>query len=211
LLKSSFSYYNVAFFGIPIVTALFGAEGLTTLICVYLGTALYGNTVGFYQIAKSKYSTRSAIVKLIKIPFLYIFLLALTLKFTGFETPEPVVPWVDIFSVVVSAGGMMMVGMNIVKVDFTGIDKSYFLKILSLRTVSALAIMGLLIGMEYLWIDGLDQQDRQMLLLIPLFPVAANVTVYASFLGSKEEASALMVLLTMGLSLILVPFAAMWF
>lgn len=50
-----------------------------------------------------------------------------------------------------------------------------------------------------------------MLALIPLFPVAANVTVYASFLGSKEEASALLVLFSMALSLILVPLVAMWF
>ncbi|HLU89996.1 MAG TPA: hypothetical protein VKZ51_09210 [Cyclobacteriaceae bacterium] len=211
ILKSAFSYFNVAFFGIPIVTALFGAEMVTTLICIYLGTALYGNTVGFYQIAKSKYSAQKAIFKVLKIPFLYIFLLALVLKIWGAETPKPLAPLVDVISVVVSAGGMMMVGMNVVKVDFTGIDKRYFIKTLSFRTTSALLIVTLLIALEYVFMDDLDPKDRNILLLVALFPVAANLTVYASFLGSKEEASALIVLLTMGLSLILVPLAAMWF
>src|SRR5690606_1748243 len=37
LLESSFSFFNVAFFGIPVVSALFGEEGVTTLICIYVG------------------------------------------------------------------------------------------------------------------------------------------------------------------------------
>src|SRR5690606_15735522 len=69
LLESSFSFFNVAFFGIPIVTALFGEEGITTLICIYIGTALYGNTIGYFQVAKSKYPTKKAISEIFKIPF----------------------------------------------------------------------------------------------------------------------------------------------
>src|SRR5690554_4469554 len=148
LLESSFSFFNVAFFGIPIVTALFGEEGVTTLICIYVGTALYGNTIGYYQVAKSKYSTKEAISKIFKIPFLYVFLLALVLKFFQVEVPDAVTPVVDVTSVIVSAGGMMMVGMNIIKVDFKGLNAKYFIKILSLRLIGAIVIMGLLIGLE---------------------------------------------------------------
>lgn len=211
LLESSFSFFNVAFFGIPVVTALFGEEGVTTLICIYVGTALYGNTIGYFQVAKSKFSTREAIAKIFKIPFLYVFLFALGLKFFEVETPDPLTPVVDVFSVVVSAGGMMMVGMNVLKVDFKALDKKYFTKILSLRMVSAVLIMGLLLLLEYWLIDRLEEEDRQMLALIPFFPVAANVTVYASFLESKEEQSGLLVLLTVVISLVFVPLVAMWF
>jgi len=211
LLESSFSFFNVAFFGIPVVTALFGEEGVTTLICIYVGTALYGNTIGYYQVAKSKFSTRDAVSKIFKIPFLYVFLLALALKFFQVEVPDVVTPVVDVFSVVVSAGGMMMVGMNIIKVNFKGLKVKYFGKILSLRLISAIVIMGLLIGLESFLVAQLETEDIQMLALIPFFPVAANVTVYASFLHSKEEESALMVFLTVGLSLILVPLVAMFF
>lgn len=211
LIKSSFSFFNVAFFGIPVVTALFGEEGVTTLICIYIGTAFYGDTIGYYQVAKSKYSTREALGKLFKIPFLYVFLLGITLKLLDVEMPDETEPIVDTFSLIVSAGGMMIIGMNVIKVDFKELDKTFFAKILSLRTVSAVLLMGLFIGLEYWLVDGLEGEDRQMLALIPLFPVAANVTVYASFLGSKEEASALLVLFSMALSLILVPLVAIWF
>ncbi len=211
LIKSSFSFFNVAFFGIPVVTALFGADGVTVLICIYVGTALYGNTIGYYQVARSKYSTREAIAKIFKIPFIYVFLLALLFKFVKIEMPASLVPVVDVFSVAVSAGGMMIVGMNVLKVNFDALAKRYFSKLLALRVMSALAIMALLVMLEYAVIDYLEKEDRQMLALIPFFPVAANVTVYASFLGSKEEKSALLVLLSMLLSLILVPIAAVFF
>src|SRR5690606_22398625 len=210
LLKSAFSFFNVAFFGIPVVTALFGEEGITTLICIYIGTALYGNTIGYFQVARSKYSTRKSLREIFKIPFLYVFLLALGLKFCEVETPDSVTPVIDVFSVVVSAGGMMMVGMNVLKVDFEALDKQYFAKILSLRMVSAAVFMALLLLLEFWLIDMLEEEDRQMLALIPFFPVAANVTVYASFLESKEEQSGLLVLMTVVISLLFVPLVAMW-
>ena len=190
---------------------MFGEEGVTTLICIYVGTALYGNTIGYYKIAKTRFSTREAIAKIFKIPFLYVFLLALILKALEVKMPDPLTPVVDVFSVVVSAGGMMMVGMNVIKVDFKGLDIRFFSKILSLRMVSAVIIMGLLLLLESLFVDQLEEEDKQMLALIPFFPVAANVTVYASFLQSKEKQSGLLVLLTVGLSLIFVPLVAMWF
>lgn len=211
LLESAFSYFNVAFFGIPIVTALFGEEGITTLICIYIGTALYGNTIGYFQVAKSKYSTRQSIGKILKIPFLYIFFLALSLKAVAIETPDAISPFIDVLSMLVSAGGMLMVGMNVLKVDFKTLDKAYFTKILSLRLISAILLMGVLVLLEYLLVDQLEGEDRQMLALIPFFPIAANVTVYASFIGSKEEQSGILVLLTVGLSLLLVPLVAMWY
>ncbi|WP_040669736.1 AEC family transporter [Nitritalea halalkaliphila] len=44
LIQSSFSFYNVAFFGIPTVLALFGPDSVTLLICIYIGTACTGTS-----------------------------------------------------------------------------------------------------------------------------------------------------------------------
>jgi len=211
LLESSFSFFNVAFFGIPVVTALFGEEGVTTLICIYIGTALYGNTIGYYQVARSKYSKKKALLKIFKIPFLYVFLGALGMKLLEVETPDTLSPIIDVFSVVVSAGGMMMVGMNVLNVNFKALDKKYFSKILSLRMLCAALIMGLLLLAEFRLLDQLGDEDRQMLALIPFFPIAASVTVYASFIESKEEQSSILVLLTVMISLLFVPLVAVWF
>src|SRR5690606_19746577 len=126
-------------------------------------------------------------------------------------TPDSVTPALDVVRVGVSAGGRVRVGMNGRKVDVEARDKKYCAKLLSLRMLSAAVMMALLLLLEFWLIDMLEEEDRQMLALIPFFPVAANVTVYASFLGSKEEQSGLLVLMTVVISLLFVPLVAMWF
>lgn len=115
------------------MTAIFGEEGVTTLICIYIGTAFYGDTIGYYQVAKSKYSTREALGKLLRIPFLYVFLLGIALKLVEVEMPKEAESIVNLLSPIVSAGGMMIIGMNVVKVDFKEVDLTFFGKILKDR------------------------------------------------------------------------------
>ncbi len=208
LLRSSFSFFNVAFFGIPTVIALFGKEAVTTLICIYIGTALYGNIIGYVQVAKSRFATRQSIKEVFKIPFIYVFVLAVILKILNFKPPEFVSPVTDFLGIVVSVAGMLIIGMNISNINFKKLNWPYYSKVLGIRALSAVIITALLLGLEYGMINGLTGEERQVMALIPLFPIAANLTVFASFLRSKQQESALLVLLSMVLSLILVPFLA---
>lgn len=211
LLKSSFAFFNVAFFGIPTITALFGPEGISTLICIYLGTALYGDTIGYYQVAHIKLSTKDAVKKVLKIPFLYVFIIAIGAKLMGVEVPKEVEPVMGPLGSAVSALGMMVIGLHLTKVEFRKLDFSFFSKVLGLRIVAAAFILGALVWAEYSFLGKLETIDYQMLALVPLFPVAANVTVFASFLKTEEEQSALLILLSLAASIILVPVAAQFF
>ncbi len=211
LLKSSFSFFNIAFFGIPIVTALFGEEGVTVLICIYIGSALYGDIIGYFQIARSRFSFWESIKKVFKIPFIYAFSAGIVLKSVGADLPEEIEPVTDTFGTLVSVLGMMVIGTNLTKLNFKSINWEFIRKTLLLRTFAAILLMGLLIGGEFLLVDKLEEMDRQMLAMIALFPVAANITVFAAFFESEEENSALLVLITMLLSLILVPLLALTF
>jgi malate permease and related proteins len=211
LVKSVFSFFNVAFFGIPIVTALFGPQAITVLICIYIGTALYGDIFGYYLMARSKYSVKEAIGKVFQAPFVYAFSVALTLKLLDVELPGPVESVADVFSILVSAGGMYIIGSNVSDLNFNNIDWKFANKTMGLRLLAALVFTAVFILAEFFILDLLDVDARKMLVLLPLFPVAANVTVFASFFGSEEENSGVLVLLTLGVSLILVPLVAMWF
>lgn len=211
LLKSCFAFFNVAFFGIPTITALFGQEGISTLICIYLGTALYGDTIGYFQVARTRLSTRDAIKKVLKIPFIYVFIIAIGAKLMGMEVPEEVGPVMGPIGWAVSALGMMVIGLHLTKVKFKKLDFPFFSKVLGLRIVAAALILGILVWAEYSFLGKLETTDYQMLALVPLFPVAANVTVFASFLESEEEQSALLVLLSLAASIVLVPVAAQFF
>ena len=211
ILKSGFSYFNVAFFGIPTVKSLFGEDAVTTLICIYVGTALYGNIIGYIQVAKSKYSTKKAIIEVLKVPFIDIIILALILKAFKVETPEAVKPIVSVLGTIVSVMGMLIIGMNLTNIRFKSLNWGYYSKVLGVRAISAVIITAALMGLEYWLIDGLDKEQRQVMALIPLFPIAANLAVFSSFLKSQEKEAALLIVFSMVLSLILVPLGALIF
>jgi|AntDeeMinimDraft_5_1070356.scaffolds.fasta_scaffold00343_19 hypothetical protein len=208
ILQSGFSFFNVVFFGIPTITALFGKQALTALICIYIGSAFYGNVFGYLQVARSRFSLKKSISEVFKVPFLYAFLLALILKFWGTELPSGTAVYFTWIGKVASAFGLTILGMNLTAVDFKDLQLLYYGKILAVRTASAIAIMAVLMSFEYYFFDNLNSQARNVLMVIPLFPVAANLTLFASFLKSKERQAALLVLLSTVLALILVPLFA---
>ena len=211
ILKSGFSYFNVAFFGIPTVKSLFGDEAVTTLICIYVGTALYGNIIGYIQVAKSKFSTKQALIEVLKVPFIYIIVLALILKGFKVETPETIKPIISVMGTIVSVLGMIIIGMNLTNIKFKSLDWKYYAKILGVRAISAILITAALMGLEFWLIDGLEKQQRQVLALVALFPIAANLAVFASFLKSQEKQAALLIVFSMIISLVLVPLGALIF
>ena len=211
LLKSSFTFFNVLFFGIPVVSALFGQEATSVLICVYLGTAIYGDIFGYFQVAKTKLSTKEACKELAKVPFIYVFIVAIGIKIWGVEIPDEVDPAMNILGWVVSCLGMMIVGVHLTDVDFRKIKIPYFAKLLGFRTLSAIVISMVFIGGEYLIWESLDTEDYLMLILLPFLPVASNISLFASYLETEEERFSLVVLLSIILSLVLVPAVAQFF
>jgi predicted permease len=210
LLRSSFSFFNIAFFGIPTITALFGEKEVSTLICIYLGSALYGDTIGYFQVAKTKLPKSEAIRKVLQIPFLYVFVAALTCKLFEVETPEFLKSPLKVVSFCVSSAGMLIVGLQLANVDFKDLKGKLYAKLFALRTVAAALLIGVLILAEHLIISQLKENDYKMLALVPLFPVAANVTVFASFLKTGESESVLLVFLSTILSLVLVSLAVVF-
>lgn len=207
LLRSSFSFFNIAFFGIPTVTALFGEDKVSVLICIYLGSALYGDTIGYYQVAKTKYPAKKAFKEMLSIPFLYVFVAGIIGKIAGLETPEFVKPALGVVSFAVSAAGMMIVGFQLASVDFKNIKIPYFSKLLGFRTLAAIIILGVIAFAASFIAKDLEEEDYKMLALVPLFPIAANVTVFAAFLKADEEQSSILVFLSMLLSVVLVSAA----
>jgi malate permease and related proteins len=212
LLKSCFSFYNVAFFGIPTVQSLFGEESVTLLICIYVGTALYGDLVGYYQVARSGMGKKEALKRVVRAPFLYAFFLAVLLKIIGVpEFPEIVKDSADLSGTIVSVAGMFIIGLNASSIKLKSLDYSFLGKINLVRFLAGALIMASILGAEYFLVEALEEEAMQMLMLLPLFPVAANVTVFASFLNTQEKESAMLILNSLLLSLLLVPLVASFF
>lgn len=209
LLKGSFTFFNVLFFGIPTVTALFGQDAVSTLICVFLGTALYGDLIGYYQVAKTRFTSKEAIKEVLKIPYLYVFILAVIVKLLAIDIPEGAAPVMEVLGWIVSALGMTLVGLNIAPVNFKQLPALYFSKLLGFRFLSAAVVTGVVILAEYLIFQQLTTTDYQILALVPFFPIAASISLFASFLKTKEARFSLLVFFSICFSLLIIPIATL--
>lgn len=209
LLSASFSFFNVAFFGMPVASALFGEAAISTIICAFVGTALYGDTIGYYLVARTKEGKRRAASKALRIPLFYAFVLAVVLKASGVEAPDAIRPAADTLSTLVSVLGMAVIGLNLASVKSGDLDRSLLGRILIVRQVSAIMIVALGLGTEAAIVGVLGQREQILVGLIALFPVAANVSLFASLLGTREKEAATLVALSSVLALLHVT-GAVW-
>jgi len=207
LLSASFSFFNVAFFGMPVASALFGEAAISTIVCAFVGTALYGDTIGYYLVARTKEGKRRAASKALRIPLFYAFALAVILKISGVETPDDVQPVADVLSTVVSVLGMAVIGFNLAAVKAGDLDLPVLGRILAVRQASAIVLVAIVLAAEAAFVGVLGTQERTLVGLIALFPIAANVSLFASLLGTREKDAAILVALSSLLSLILVTLA----
>ena len=77
---------NTGYFGIPLSMILLSPESANLFIFATLGSLLYVNTTGFYVTAKGSFTARQSIIKVIKLPLLYAFILGLCLNILGFKS-----------------------------------------------------------------------------------------------------------------------------
>ncbi|WP_420152303.1 AEC family transporter [Siphonobacter sp.] len=206
MLKSSFSYYNIGWFGIPVVMALFGDEQMPLIISAYVGNALYGDTVCYYLMSRTKdIPVKESVLNVFKIPAIYACVLAIVLNVLEVEVPESMEVVGDVVSWVVSASGMLLIGITLEKIDFKKIPYATFAKILSVRYIAGAIILVALVFLEKGLIGRLDENQSKLMLLLASFPIAANLVVFATNLDTEKENSALLVGLSSIASLVLVP------
>jgi malate permease and related proteins len=208
LLSCAFAYFNIGFFGIPIVLAFLGPGQLPLIMSAYVGNALYGDTIGYYQIARAKRSVWDSVKKVFTIPAIYAFALAVVANLNDIKTPESLEPVADVVSWSLSVLGMLIIGIGLAEVNLKKVNYRLFSKILGIRLVSAPLLMALLLWGESQLVGQLEPEAQQLLMLASGFPIAANLVVFASFLESETENAATLVALTTFVSLILIPVVA---
>jgi hypothetical protein len=206
LLFCSYSYFNIGWFGIPVVLALFGEQQMPLIISAYMGNVFYGDTIGYYLISRSKdLAIKKAVLNVLKIPAVYASVAAIVANALGFNVPESLAPVMKGLSWTLSALGMVIIGIGLTSVNLKKVDYKKFSKLLGIRYVAAALLMGGLVLLEMAVMGQLKPDEQKLLLLIPAFPIAANLVVFASFLETESENASLLVSLSSIISLLLVP------
>jgi len=204
LLSASFSFFNVAFFGLPVSQALFGEIGASTVICAYIGSALYGDTIGYFLIARTKEGARKAATKALRVPVVYVVIGAIIAKLAGVTLPEGVAPVVSVVGTLVSILGMAVIGLNLAETGRDDWQPKLMARILAVRQVAAIVLLAAALGLEAAFVGILEPRDRIIVGLIALFPIASNVTLFATLLDTNRKSAAILVALSSVASLLLV-------
>ena len=204
LLSASFSFFNVAFFGVPVSQALFGEVGVSTVICAYIGSALYGDTIGYFLIARTREGTRKAATKALRVPIVYVIIGALIAKSAGVAMPEAAAPVVAVAGKLVSVLGMAVIGLNLAETSRDDWRPGLMTRILAIRQASGLVLIATALAAEAAFVGMLSPRDRVIVGLVALFPIASNVTLFATLLDTNRKAAAVLVALSSAVSLVLV-------
>jgi predicted permease len=171
-----------------------------------MGNVFYGDTIGYYLISRSKdLSVLDAVKNVLKIPAVYACGAAIWANIAGFEMPYSLATVMEGASWVLSAAGMVIIGIGLTKVNLKETDYKMFGITLGIRYVAAAIFLALLVFGESVVVGQLEEDERNLLLLIAAFPIAANLVVFSSFLETEEENAALLVSLSSLVSLLLVP------
>ncbi|WP_187260670.1 AEC family transporter [Pontibacter beigongshangensis] len=209
-LNCSFSYYNIGWFGIPVVMALFGQEQMPLIMSAYMGNVFYGDTIGYFLISRSKDLPVSEAVKnVLKIPAVYACVAAVIANLLGFELPEALSPVMKGASWTLSALGMIMIGIGLSKANLRQLDYKKYGKLVGSRFLGSVILMGLLVLAEAAIIGQLESDEQKLMLLLSVFPIAANLVVFSSFLDTEQESAALLVATSSLISLLLVPIVSL--
>ncbi|MEH6564885.1 MAG: AEC family transporter [Halopseudomonas sp.] len=196
---------NTGYFGIPVALLLFGEQGLSIYIVCMLGTTLFENSVGFYLAARGRFGVRDCLIKVLRLPSLYAFFLAVLLNFGGMSIPAAFMPLFDNLRGAYSIFGMMIIGMSIL--SFHGLAGN-------LR-FTGLAFAGKFISwplaaLLFWWLDSqflhiYDVAVYRAILLISITPIAANTVVIATLLDTSPRQVAGTALLSTLVALVYIP------
>ena len=196
---------NSGYYGIPVAIILFEPHIVGVYVTAVLGKVIFQNSVGFYMTALGNYSAKESLKKLLTLPPLYAFILAVILQFYELKIPE----FLDGFFVSVKGAytfiGMMIIGVGISQIARLSLD----VKFTSVALFGRMILWPLLAFAVYM-IDQstfglIGEGGKKALLLASLVPLAADTVAIASILKCHPEEMGTAVLISSVIALIYVP------
>lgn len=197
-------FSNAAYMGFPLISALFGAEGLlyasayVTVFNILLWTMGYGMVSGS---SNPKEVARS----LLHTPVLYAMVVGLAVYLLQIPVPNLIAQPIDLLSGMNTPLSMLITGMLIAAGDLKSIvcDR-YIWKLAALRMVLIPAVCVAVFALL-----GFHGMSAQVVLLLECCPAAAITSVFAVQFGHEERFAAGSVVLTTLLSIVTLPLCAL--
>lgn len=202
---------NTGYFGLPVTIALFGPEAAGLAILSTLGFILFENTLGFFITARGQFGVKQSLVRLLGLPALYAFVLAVLLNWSGLQLGQIYVDFATLFKGAYTLLGMMLVGLALASIKKFEFDLKFISVAFGVKFVVWPLVMLGIIFLDNTYFQFFTQAIHQVMLLMAIVPMAANTVAYATELKAHPEKASLAVLLSTLIALIYVPLMSEWF
>lgn len=205
LLASAAGAGNTGYFGLPVILSVLGERYLPYAVLAVFGTVLFGNTLGYYLIARRSFSGREAARKMLRLPAIYAFGVGLVLALTGIGVPAFSEPFFANIRGAYSVLGMMLVGVGLAAVSRSEIDRP----LIAWSAVSKFVVWPIAAALTCL-ADArifhlLPADAYPVMMILSIVPLASNTVAFASNLGVAPGKAALAVLATTVMAAAYIP------
>lgn len=197
-------FSNAAYMGFPLISALFGSEGLlyasayVTVFNILLWTMGYGMVSG-------SSSPKEVARSLLHTPVLYAMVVGLAIYLLQIPVPNLIAQPIDLLSGMNTPLSMLITGMLIAAGDLKSIVcDQHIWKLAALRMVLIPAVCVAVFALL-----GFHGMSAQVVLLLECCPAAAITSVFAVQFGHEERFAAGSVVLTTLLSIVTLPLCAL--
>lgn len=199
---------NVGYFGLPVAVALFGPEVVGPIAVSILGFVLYENTLGFFITAKGHHTVGESLLRIIKLPTLYTFILALILNVLGAKLSPEYIIFADVMRNIYASLGMILIGLGLAGVTQQWFDGKFVLTAFLAKFVIWPLVMFGIIAIDTAVFYFFSADIHRVMVLISVVPLAANTVTYATALRAHPEKASLAVLLSTVFALLYIPLIA---
>lgn len=185
---------NAGFFGLPLIIYLLGEHYIGITILCTIGYILYEYGLGFYFVARTHYSSRESILKVLKLPNLYALIAAIILNFLNFHLPDSFNELTAQFRGAYAVLGMLLVGLGVGNVKRLKINW----KFLTLGYLSKMILWPLLvfatINFDKYHLHFFDNDIYKVMTLLSLVPLPAITVAIATVFDTEPEEAAILVI-----------------
>lgn len=187
---------NQGNFGIPLITLVFLTTGNEFPLAVHMialfTTNLLLNTVGLYNASSGTYTSKEAIINVLKLPMIYVVLLGFVFKGLQIGIPSPIESSLSIL-----ANGVVPLALLTLGAQLSNAKLSLINKTLPIAVILRL-IISPLIAYAMTLIMGMSGEMARVLILGAAAPTAVNSVLLAiEFKGDAEYASETVFLTTL--------------
>jgi predicted permease len=172
-----FCYLNIGWIGLPIATALFGNGAAVVIISAYVGSSLFGNSVGVGLMSNQGQYMKTRILQTIKAPPVLALVIGIACIPIGGVLEQFARPGYEVLKFLMGFLGMIILGIWLAESSLKLADlRNAFIPFIY-RAITLVVLISLFIAVCQRYNIALVTENKAVLYLICLLPPAANIIV----------------------------------